>query len=52
VAALLELDGDDQLAAEARATARQIIACLPTEAMRERFRAAEPIRLIGNLNDM
>jgi class 3 adenylate cyclase/DNA-binding SARP family transcriptional activator len=48
-AALLELDGDDQLAAEARATAGRIIARLPTEEMRERFRAAEPVRLIGRL---
>jgi hypothetical protein len=49
VAALLELDGDDQLAAEAHATAGRILAQLPTEEMRERFRAAEPVRLIGRL---
>jgi class 3 adenylate cyclase/DNA-binding SARP family transcriptional activator/tRNA A-37 threonylcarbamoyl transferase component Bud32 len=49
VAALLELDGDDQLVAEARATAGRILARLPTEEMRERFRAAEPVRLIGRL---
>jgi class 3 adenylate cyclase/tetratricopeptide (TPR) repeat protein len=49
VAALLELDGDDDLAAEARATAGRILARLPTEEMRERFRAAEPVRLIGRL---
>jgi predicted ATPase len=49
MAALLELDGDDQLAAEARTTAGRILARLPTEQMRERFRAAEPIRLIGRL---
>jgi hypothetical protein len=49
VAALLELDGDDHLAAEARATAGRILARLPTEEMRERFRAAAPVRLIGRL---
>ena len=49
MAALLELDGDDKLAAEARETAGRILAHLPTEEMRERFRAAEPVRLIGRL---
>jgi tetratricopeptide (TPR) repeat protein len=47
--ALLELDGDDQLAAEARATAGRILARLPTEEMRKRFRAAESVRLLGRL---
>ena len=48
-AARLELDGDDQLAAEARLTAGRILASLPTEEMRERFRAAEPVRRLGRL---
>jgi DNA-binding SARP family transcriptional activator/class 3 adenylate cyclase/tetratricopeptide (TPR) repeat protein len=48
-AALLEQDGDDLLAAEARATAARILARLPTEEMRARFRVAEPVRLIGRL---
>jgi tetratricopeptide (TPR) repeat protein len=46
-AALLERDGDDRLAAEARAAAGRILTRLPTEEMRERFRAAEPVRLVG-----
>ncbi|HET9221575.1 MAG TPA: hypothetical protein VFO07_03680, partial [Roseiflexaceae bacterium] len=48
-AALLDVDGDDLLAAEAGVTARRILARLPTEEMRERFRSAEPVRLIGRL---
>ena len=49
MAALLALNGNDQLAAEARATAGRILAHLPTEEMRERVRAAEPVRLIGRI---
>jgi tetratricopeptide (TPR) repeat protein len=43
-AALLALDGDGDLAAEARAAARRIAAALPDAAMRGRFLAAEPVR--------
>ena len=48
-AALLALDGDDELAAETRSTASRILAALPTEAMCQRFQAAEPVRLLGRL---
>ncbi len=48
-ATLLELDGDDQLAAEAHATAGRILARLPTEEMRKRFQAAEPVQLLSRL---
>lgn len=46
VAALVPLDGDDVLAAEARATAERIMAALPDDEMRLRFEAAEPVRLV------
>jgi tetratricopeptide (TPR) repeat protein len=42
--ALLEVDGDDALAAEARATANRILEALPTPALRSTFAAAEPVR--------
>ena len=48
--ALLELEGDGDLAAEARAAAKQIAAALPDEPMRRRFAAAEPVRLLGALD--
>jgi hypothetical protein len=38
--AMLAIDGDDALLAEARATASAILGKLPTASMRERFRAA------------
>jgi tetratricopeptide (TPR) repeat protein len=47
--ALLALDGDDALAAEARAAAERILAALPDEDMRRRFEAAEPVRLLSRL---
>ena len=43
-AALLAIDGDDVLAAEARAAADRILAALPDEAMRRRFYEAELVR--------
>src|SRR5205085_1831544 len=36
--------------AEARAAAKRIAAALPDEAMRRRFEAAEPVRLLGSLD--
>jgi hypothetical protein len=48
---LLALDGDDPLAAEVVTAATRIDAALPTEEMRERFRTAEPVRLLGSLVD-
>jgi len=45
--ALLALDGNDTLAAEASTTASRMLVSLPTEAMRERFLAAEPVRRLG-----
>jgi DNA-binding SARP family transcriptional activator len=48
--ALLELEGDGDLAAEARAAAKRIAAALPDDAMRRRFAAAEPVRLLGRLD--
>lgn len=44
-AALLAVDGDDDLAREVRAAAEQIRAALPDEAARRAFEAAEPVRL-------
>jgi tetratricopeptide (TPR) repeat protein len=46
---LLVTDGNDALLAEARATAAQIAAELPTDEMRRRFAAAEPVRHLGPL---
>jgi tetratricopeptide (TPR) repeat protein len=47
--ALLALDGDGDLAAEARAAAKRIATALPGEPMRCRFAAAEPVRRLGGL---
>ncbi|HLH55169.1 MAG TPA: AAA family ATPase [Verrucomicrobiae bacterium] len=44
---LLATEGDDALLSEARATACNILAELPTEEMRRHFQAAEPVRLLG-----
>jgi len=44
---LLATAGDDALLSEARASARQILAELPTEEMRRQFEAAEPVRRLG-----
>jgi tetratricopeptide (TPR) repeat protein len=46
VAALLAIDGDDALLAEARATIARIAGALPDAEIRRRFLAAEPVRLI------
>jgi class 3 adenylate cyclase/tetratricopeptide (TPR) repeat protein len=48
-ASLLVLDGDDALLAEARSTARRIIAALPDEEMTRCFTVAEPVRVLGTL---
>lgn len=44
---LLAEDGSDALLAEARQTGRQILAELPTQDMRRRFQAAEPIQRLA-----
>ncbi len=46
---LLTLDGNDALLAETRTVARRIIAALPDEEMIRRFKAAEPVRVLGPL---
>ena len=46
---LLTLDGNDQLLAETRTMARRIIAALPDKEMIRRFKAAEPVRVLGPL---
>ena len=45
-AALMTLDGDETLAAEAGVAAERIIAALPDAELRRRFEAAEPVRLV------
>jgi tetratricopeptide (TPR) repeat protein len=47
-AALLELDGNDDLAGEARAAARSVAAALPDERMRRAFEAASPVRWLSS----
>jgi hypothetical protein len=42
--ALLEVDGDDALAAEARATAERMLEALPDGELRGTFAAADPVR--------
>jgi tetratricopeptide (TPR) repeat protein len=51
-AALLAIEGDDTLAAEARAAAHRILAALPDAEMRRRFEAAEPVRRLGKLESV
>jgi hypothetical protein len=46
-AALLAIEGDEALAAEAAGAAQRIAAALPEGDMRRRFEAAEPVRLLG-----
>jgi tetratricopeptide (TPR) repeat protein len=46
--ALLAIAGDEALAAEARAAARQISAALPHPDLRRCFEAAAPVRLLGD----
>ena len=46
---LLPLDGGDALAADARAAVERTIVALPTDELRERFQAAEPVRLLVGL---
>jgi hypothetical protein len=43
-AALLAVEGDDQLARDMRATAEHIRLALPDDDMRRRFESAEPVR--------
>jgi tetratricopeptide (TPR) repeat protein len=45
-AALLAIDGDDALLAEARAAVDRIAGALPDAELRRRFLAAEPVRLV------
>jgi hypothetical protein len=45
-AALLAIDGNDTLAAEARAAADRIAAALRDAEMRQRFEQAEPVRMV------
>jgi len=49
VSAQLDFDRDDSLVAEARSTARAILARLPTSDLRRRFQDAEPVRRLGPL---
>jgi tetratricopeptide (TPR) repeat protein len=49
-AALLDLDGDDALLAEARTAAQSIAGALPNAEIRRCFWAAEPIRLLGTVS--
>jgi len=46
---LLTLDGDDPLAAEARALSDRILAALPDETMRRRFTKSETVQRILRL---
>ena len=46
---LLSLDGDDALAAEARAAVERITAALPDPELRRRFVEAEPVRRLASL---
>jgi class 3 adenylate cyclase/tetratricopeptide (TPR) repeat protein len=48
-AALLAIDGDDALAAEARTATRHIVDRLPTDEMRAHFNASEPVRTLAGL---
>jgi tetratricopeptide (TPR) repeat protein len=48
-AAFLVVEGDDALAQEAYATAQRLSAALPTDEMRHRFEAAEPVRHIARV---
>lgn len=48
-AAFLAVESDDALAQEAHATAQRISAALPTDELRHRFAAAEPVRLIARV---
>ncbi|MBC8160645.1 MAG: tetratricopeptide repeat protein [Roseiflexaceae bacterium] len=48
-AALLNLDGDDMLLAEACTAAERIAAALPNEEMRRRFQTTELVRLLDHL---
>ncbi len=48
-AALLAIDGDDALLQETRTMVQRITAALPNGAMRQRFEAAEPARLVARL---
>jgi tetratricopeptide (TPR) repeat protein len=47
--ALLDLDGDEALRAEARAAATRIAAALPNDEIRQIFQAAELVRLLSRM---
>jgi class 3 adenylate cyclase/tetratricopeptide (TPR) repeat protein len=47
--ALLAIEGDDDVAAEARAAADRIAGALPDQTLRHRFASAEPVRLVRKL---
>src|SRR5262249_51495035 len=47
---LLNIDGNEELLAEALAVAQLILAALPDEAMIRCFKAAEPVIALGKLN--
>jgi tetratricopeptide (TPR) repeat protein len=47
--ALLAVDGDDAVLADARSAARHILSRLPTEDLRRRFQAAEPVQRLGSV---
>ncbi|MCP4285397.1 MAG: hypothetical protein GY792_13230 [Gammaproteobacteria bacterium] len=49
VTLLLSIEGDDALLAETQASAQRIIANLPNEEMRHRFKAAESVQLLNKL---
>jgi tetratricopeptide (TPR) repeat protein len=48
--AVLSIEGNDILLAEARALALQIIAEIPNPEMRKRFESASPVRQLGSLS--
>ena len=44
---LRQLNGDHELAQEARSAATRILSRRPTQTMRERFQSAQPVRALG-----
>jgi tetratricopeptide (TPR) repeat protein len=46
---LLQIDGDDALLSEARATARQILTALPDDEMRRRFESSQTVQRLGRI---
>jgi tetratricopeptide (TPR) repeat protein len=51
-ALLLALDGNDSLLADSRSAVEQIARSLPDSALRQRFAAAEPVRIIARLTPL